>query len=64
MNKIALALCLLLAGCATKYQEMGFTGGVAAEQVTSDTYRIIARGNGYTGNTAIQDYALLMSVVR
>jgi hypothetical protein len=30
-------LCLLLAGCGTKYQEMGFTGGVAAEQITKDT---------------------------
>jgi hypothetical protein len=52
-------LCLLLAGCGTKYQEMGFTGGVAAEQITKDTYRIVARGNGNTRSTTIQDYALL-----
>lgn len=56
---VALLGALALASCATKYQEMGFTGGVAAQQITSDTYRIVARGNGYTGNTAIQDYALL-----
>jgi hypothetical protein len=53
------ALCLTLAGCATKYQEMGFGGGVAAQQITSDTFRISARGNGYTGKTTIQDYTLL-----
>lgn len=52
-------LGLLLAGCGTKYQEMGFTGGVSAEQITKDTYRIVARGNGNTRSTTIQDYALL-----
>jgi hypothetical protein len=40
-----LALCVLLGGCATKYQEMGFTGGVAAQQITADTWRIQSRGN-------------------
>jgi hypothetical protein len=33
------AICLGLAGCGTRYQEMGFTGGVAAERVTADTVR-------------------------
>jgi uncharacterized protein (UPF0333 family) len=56
---IVTALGLLLAGCGTNYQEMGFTGGVSAEQITKDTYRIIARGNGNTRSTTIQDYALL-----
>jgi hypothetical protein len=54
-----LALCLLLGGCATKYQEMGITGGVAAQQITADTWRIQARGNGYTGAATVQDYILL-----
>jgi hypothetical protein len=54
-----ITLGLLLAGCGTKYQEMGFTGGVSAEQITKDTYRIVARGNGNTRSTTIQDYALL-----
>jgi hypothetical protein len=60
-NTIAfiVTLGLLLAGCGTKYQEMGFTGGVSAEQITKDTYRIVARGNGNTRSTTIQDYALL-----
>lgn len=33
------ALWAALGGCATKYQDMGFTGGVAAEQMTADTSR-------------------------
>lgn len=56
---IGAALLLAVAGCATKYQDIGFSGGVAAQQVTADTYRIVARGNGYTSNVTIQDYALL-----
>jgi hypothetical protein len=50
---------LIFAGCATKYQEMGFSGGVAAQQITADTFRIVARGNAYTGSTTVQDYVLL-----
>jgi hypothetical protein len=53
------ALCVALGGCATKYQEMGFTGGVAAEQMTADTWRIRARGNAYTNGATVQDYVFL-----
>jgi hypothetical protein len=55
----SLAAVLLLAGCSTKYQDMGFSGGVRAERMTHDVVRIVARGNGYTASTKIQDYALL-----
>ena len=50
---------LISAGCSTPYQEMGFSGGVASQQVTGNTYRILSRGNAYTGSTTIQDYTLL-----
>jgi len=53
------ALAVTLGGCATKYQEMGFTGGVAAQQITADTWRIQSRGNAYTGASTVQDYVLL-----
>jgi len=60
MRIVAVAvLALSLGACSTKYQDMGFTGGVAAEQITADTWRIIARGNAYTGGTRIQDFILL-----
>jgi hypothetical protein len=54
-----LPLCAVLAGCGTRYQEMGFTGGVAADQVSADTFRILARGNAYTSAETVQDYVLL-----
>jgi hypothetical protein len=53
------ALALALAGCQTQYQEMSFTGGVSAMPITSDTYRIVSRGNGYTNSVTVQDYSLL-----
>jgi hypothetical protein len=55
----ASSITLVTAGCSTPYQEMSFKGGVAAQQISADTYRIISRGNGYTGKTAVQDYTLL-----
>jgi hypothetical protein len=56
---LSLLLCAGLLGCATPYQNMGFRGGVAAEQITADVYRIKSRGNGYTAQSTVQDYALL-----
>src|SRR5690348_13073937 len=56
---VAVITALVLAGCGTRYQEMGFTGGVAAERVTADTWRIKARGNAYTDETTVQDYVML-----
>ena len=56
---VAFFAAALLSGCATKYQDMGFTGGVAAEPVMTDVYRIVARGNGYTSADKVQDFTLL-----
>jgi hypothetical protein len=52
---------LFLCGCVnpTPYQPMDWTGGVSAEPITSDTFRIVARGNGVTYSEMIKDYALL-----
>lgn len=59
MRIALLALALTLSACSTPYQEMGFMGGVAAQRMTADTYRIVSRGNGYTGQTQVQDYTML-----
>ena len=56
---VALFAFAVLSGCATKYQEMGFTGGVSAEPVMTDVYRIVGRGNGYTSSDRVQDFVLL-----
>jgi len=55
----AIAGLCFLASCQTPYQEPGFTGGVTAQAITDNTYRISARGNGYTAANTIQDYVLL-----
>lgn len=52
-------IAVLATACATPYQNMGALGGVEAQQLTGTTFRIVARGNGYTGSTTIQDYAML-----
>ena len=59
MRILFLGLIALIAGCATPYQEMGFSGGVSASQMTDTTFRISGRGNGYTGSTVGQDYVML-----
>jgi uncharacterized lipoprotein YajG len=56
---IVLVAALVLGACETPYQEMGFTGGVSAAQMSADSYRIVSRGNAYTSNTAVTDYTLL-----
>ncbi len=49
---------LLLSGCATPYQDMGLGGGVAANRITSDTFQVVAAGNGYTDAATIQRYVI------
>lgn len=61
MREALLLAALILGGCATPYQEMGFSGGVSAQQMTANTFRISARGNGYTNSTSVQDYLMLKS---
>lgn len=52
---------LALSGCATAYGEMGFSGGVAAERMSADTFRIKSRANHFTDKTVAADYALLQA---
>ena len=54
-----LVAAAMLGGCATKYQDMGYSGGVSAEPVMTDVYRTVARGNGYTSPDRVQDFALM-----
>ena len=56
---LAFALGLMLAGCATGYQPMGFTGGYSEVQLNADTYQITVAGNGYTSADRAQKIALL-----
>jgi len=60
VTALALAAAIIgLGGCATRYQELGATGGVTAAQITDEVWRITARGNLYTDAGTIQDFVLL-----
>lgn len=59
MKKLIIGLAgVLLAGCATQYGDMGFAGGVRADQMAADQYRIVSRGNGFSDSTTIADFAI------
>src|SRR5688572_19690822 len=60
-GKLPLGLTLLaLAACSTPYTGgMGLMGGVEAQPITGDIYRIQARGNAYTDAARVQDFVLL-----
>lgn len=51
----ALALC----GCATTYQQTGFSGGFSETKLGPDTVRVVFKGNGYTSDERATDFALL-----
>lgn len=59
MKALCILLSIILAGCATPYQELGALGGVSAAQTGKDTFRISARTNGYTDPAAAQDFVLM-----
>jgi hypothetical protein len=54
-----LAVGLTLSGCGTPYREMESGRGVQALQMSADTWRIEARGNGYTNANLVKDWMLL-----
>jgi len=55
----ALLLTALCAGCATKYQPDGFTGGYSETQLNADTFQIAVAGNGYTSRERAGKIAML-----
>lgn len=56
---IILMISLALASCATPYKPMGVMGGVDDMQISDATYRIRARGNGFTNPERVEDFVLL-----
>jgi hypothetical protein len=52
-------LVTLIGGCATNYQQQGFTGGFSETQLRQDIYRVTFKGNAYTGSERAADYTLL-----
>lgn len=58
---LILGAALLGSACATPYGELGglLNDGVTAQRLTSDTYRIVSRGNGATEPGTVHDHAML-----
>ena len=54
-------LALLLASCATGYQEKGFTGGFSETQLAENIFRVSFNGNAYTSADRAADFTLLRS---
>ncbi|MEO3387318.1 hypothetical protein [Mesorhizobium sp. CAU 1741] len=50
---------LFLSACTTPYQEMGATGGVKAEAIGYDRYRVSSLINAYTSPPLVVDYMML-----
>lgn len=62
MKKLAsLALCLILAGCATGYSSHGLNGGYDSVMLAQDTFLVGFRGNDLTSATKVRDFAMLRS---
>lgn len=58
---LAVAMAILLTGlggCATKYQEQGFTGGFAEREVREGVWLLAYGGNGFTNYETVQTYWL------
>jgi hypothetical protein len=55
----AFAVASAVSGCGSSYKEMEAGRGVQALQMSADTWRIEARGNGYTGANIVKDWMLL-----
>ncbi len=60
-NIVILSIMLSLVGCATAYQPEGFSGGFSETQINTNAFTVTFMGNGYTGRTKSNDFALLRS---
>jgi hypothetical protein len=60
MLSILLA-ALVLPGCVTPYQHVGFTGGYSETQLGENIFQVSFRGNGYTSHERTSDFSLLRS---
>ena len=59
LRAIALALLLpVLQGCASSYQQMGFTGGFEEREIRAGVWGIAYAGNGFTSYETVQAYWL------
>lgn len=58
---LVLILAIMIGGCATTYQRVGFTGGYSETQLGENVFQVSFRGNGYTSYQRASDFSLLRS---
>lgn len=58
---LVLILAIMIGGCATMYQRVGFTGGYSETQLGENVFQVSFRGNGYTSYQRASDFSLLRS---
>jgi hypothetical protein len=63
-NVAAVALATVLVACATPYAETGYMGGYDANWVAPNVLAVSVRGNGYTNQSRVRDYAMLQASER
>jgi hypothetical protein len=56
--RITGAIMLIVAGCATPYQQHGFRGGYSDARIGQDSVLVSFKGNGYTSKERVQLYLL------
>jgi hypothetical protein len=60
MRRVAILFAaLMLAGCATPYQRVGFTGGYSETQLGENIFQVSFHGNGFTSRERASDFSLL-----
>lgn len=55
----ACVLSVVLAGCATAYQKVGYSGGFDEVRLSENMYRVSVQGNGYTSDERAYQIMLL-----
>jgi hypothetical protein len=56
---VGLAAIVVLSGCATAYQEKGYTGGFSETMLAPDTFKVQFSGNAYTSAERASDFVVL-----
>jgi hypothetical protein len=56
---IIFSFSIAVAGCATKYQEMGLTGGFTDKMIDQNTGIVVISGNGFTSEEKVRSMLML-----
>jgi hypothetical protein len=58
---VAIFIIPFLFGCATPYQQSGFSGGFTETRIDKNIFKVSFAGNGYTSGNRAYDFTLLRS---